>query len=384
MRHRDDEVHNSGANNPSNDFLEIFEFQVDFATPANSTFIGPTQIPITEFDSDLCGLVSFACFPQPGTGTTLDPLREVLMHRVQYRNLGTHESLVGNFVVDVDGADQGGIRWFELHKTGAGPWSLHQEGTHAPDTDTRWMGSIALDGAGNLALGYSVSSETTFPSIRYAGRLPIDPPGTLTVGEVSLVEGGASQTYSNRWGDYSSMSVDPVDDCTFWYTNEYIPANGGELWRTRIGKFSFPACGNWAEVPGDGATLSGPEILFYQDARWLFVHGTDDRIYYNTQSAGTWSGWSSGATLAGPTAAVWNGILHLFVRGTDDRIYVNTLQRDWTWSGWSEVPGGGTTLSAPRAVVFKNVLYVVIHGTNDLIYDNLLTLARCQQSNLYS
>jgi hypothetical protein len=261
------------------------------------------------------------------------------MHRVQYRNFGTHESLVGNFTVDVDGADQGGIRWYELRKTGAGPWSLHQEGTHAPDTDNRWMGSIALDGAGNIALGYSVSSEATFPSIRYAGRLPIDPPGTLPVGEVSLVEGGASQTFLSRWGDYSSMNVDPVDDCTFWYTNEYIPANGGEFWRTRIGKFSFPACGNWEEVPGGGATPAGPEIIFYQSERWIFVRGTDDHIYYTTQSAGTWSGWSEvpggGATLSRPGAAEFNGELYLFVHGTDDRIYVNRLTAGG-WTGWSE------------------------------------------------
>jgi hypothetical protein len=136
MRHRDDEVHNPGANNPSNDFLEIFEFHTDFATPANSTFTGPTQIPITDIDSDLCGLVSFACFPQPNTGTTLDPLREVIMWRLQYRNFGTHETLVGNFVTDVDGTDHGGIRWFELRKTGGGPGPCTRRGRLPPTVTT--------------------------------------------------------------------------------------------------------------------------------------------------------------------------------------------------------------------------------------------------------
>ena len=241
MRHRDDEVHNVGSNNAMKDFLEVWEFHVDFANVANSTLTGPTNIQVAEFDSRLCGLVSFNCFPQPGTAQTLDPLREVIMWRLQYRNRGTHDSLVGNFVTDVSGADQGGIRWFELRKTGGGAWTLLQEGTHAPDTNNRWMGSIAMDKDGNMALGYSVSSSSVFPSIRYAGRLATDPNGQLQ-SEVTLVAGGASQTAFDRWGDYSSMTVDPADDCTFWYTNEYIPAGTNGQWRTRIGSFKFPSC----------------------------------------------------------------------------------------------------------------------------------------------
>ncbi len=136
IRHRDDESHNAGSNNATQDFLEIWEFDVDFATPGNSTFTGPTNIAVTEFDSALCGLTSFVCFPQPGTGTTLDPLREVVMWRSQYRNFGSHETIVGNFVTDVDDNDRGGIRWFELRRTG-GAWSLFQEGTYSPDTTNR-------------------------------------------------------------------------------------------------------------------------------------------------------------------------------------------------------------------------------------------------------
>ena len=134
MRHRDDESHNAGSNDPSKDFLEIWEFDVDFATPANSTFVKTADIPVAEFDSDLCGLVSFFCFPQPGTGTTLDPIREVIMWRLQYRNFGTHETLVGNYAVDVNGADRGGIRWFELRRTpaGAGAWVSSKKGLIPP------------------------------------------------------------------------------------------------------------------------------------------------------------------------------------------------------------------------------------------------------------
>ena len=237
MRHRDGEI-NGDPPDPLNDILEIWEFRVDWNNPANSTFTGPVNVTVSDFDSYLCGLSSFYCFPQPGTSVTLDPLREVVMWRLQYRNFGSYETLVGNFVTDLD-RNHGGIRWFELRKTD-GSWSLYQEGTYGPDEAHRWMGSIAMDKDGNMALGYSVSSTTIYPSIRYVGRLASDTLGTMPQGEYTLVSGTASQTASTRWGDYSSMNVDPVDDCTFWYTNEYITTGG--TWRTRISSFNFPSC----------------------------------------------------------------------------------------------------------------------------------------------
>ena len=164
------------------------------------------------------------------------------MWRSQYRNFGTHETLVGNLVTDVDGADRGGIRWYELRRTGGGAWALHQEGTYSPDTTHRWMGSIAMDGSGNIALGYSASSSSVFPSIRYTGRLAGDALGTMPQVETTIVAGAGSQTDHTRWGDYSSMNVDPADDCTFWYTNEYTPASG--LWNTQVASFRFAGCGS--------------------------------------------------------------------------------------------------------------------------------------------
>jgi hypothetical protein len=135
-----------------------------------------------------------------------------------------------------------GIRWIELRRTQPGSWAVFQQSTYQPDTTWRWMGSIASDNQGNIALGFSASSSSINPQIRYAGRLTTDPLNTLS-GEQHLFDGTGSQTgTSNRWGDYSDMTVDPVDDCTFYYTNEYYATTTSFNWRTRIGYFKFAEC----------------------------------------------------------------------------------------------------------------------------------------------
>ena len=160
------------------------------------------------------------------------------MYRLAYRNFGDHESLVVNH--SVTAGSSAGVRWYELRAT-AGALTVFQQGTYAPDTNWRWMGSIAMDQAGNMALGYSVSSLN--PGIRYTGRLAADPLGTMTQGEGTMISGTGSQTGRlSRWGDYTMLAVDPVDDCTFWYTNEYLTANGTFNWHTRMGSFKLPGC----------------------------------------------------------------------------------------------------------------------------------------------
>ena len=224
------------------DRLDLFAFHADFTTPANSTFTPLPSVNITAFNYTVCGYFMLNCIPQPSPGQKVDPVSEWPMWRFAYRNLKDHESLVGNFTVDVTGGDRAGIRWFELRKSGAGDWTLFQEGTHAPDTNHRWMGSIAMDANGNIALGYSVSSTSVNPSLRYATRLAGAAPGTLEA-EATLLSGGGVQTNGgNRWGDYSAMAVDPSDDCTFWYTGEYYATTSSAGWSTRIGAFKIPSC----------------------------------------------------------------------------------------------------------------------------------------------
>ena len=235
MRIRDDAW--SGA---ATDALEIWEFNINWNN-ANSTTLTQVQtLGVQSFDSNLCGYTSFSCIDQPGTTTNLDPLREVLMNRIHYRNFGTHESMVCCHVTDVNGNDRAGIRWYELRRTNgtAGSWSIYQQGTYSPDAASRWMASIGLSASGNIGLAYSVSSSTIFPSLRYTGRKSCDPLNTMTEPETSIIA-GTSRNNSNRWGDYHAMGLDPSDGETFWFTGAY---GTGNAWSTRVAAFDLPNC----------------------------------------------------------------------------------------------------------------------------------------------
>jgi hypothetical protein len=220
--------------------LNIWKFHVDWTTPANSTFTGPISIPGTAPFTPPCFPDIGDCIPQPGTTQKLDALGDRLMYRLAYRNFGDHESIVATHTV-LTGAGNTGVRWYEVRGPNSTP-TIYQQGTFAPDSDNRWMASIAMDHKGNVGVGYSVSSDGTFPSIRYTGWEVGDPLGTLQA-ETWLVSGGGSQTGYNRWGDYSAMRSDPSDDCTFWYTQEYQATTADADWHTRIGSFKFPSCG---------------------------------------------------------------------------------------------------------------------------------------------
>jgi hypothetical protein len=225
------------------DGLEVWEFDVDWVTPLSSLLTKISTLATASFNPNMCNYAR-NCIPQPNTSVKLDAISDRLMYRLQYRNFGTHQTLVTNHTVDVNGSDLAGIRWYELRKT-TGAWSIYQQSTFTPDSNHRWMGSIAMNGQGTIALGYSISNASTiYPSIDVTGRLVSDPLSTLAQGVLRLYTGTGSQTHSaSRWGDYSSMSVDPTDDCTFWFTTEYLQTTGLAPWRTRIGSFTIDSCG---------------------------------------------------------------------------------------------------------------------------------------------
>jgi hypothetical protein len=212
--------------------LGVFKLSIDWEAPSHSRISGRIPVSVAAWVPP-CP----RCISQPGTSQQLSTLGGYIMNRVTYRNFGDHEAFLINHSADVQGTV--GIRWYELRPDSGGNLLAFQQGTFGPDANHRWMASIAMDQQGNIALGYSAASAQLYPSIRYVGRLAEDPLGMMTLSEGSLFEGNFSQTWNARWGDYSAMQVDPIDDCTFWYTTEYA---GRSSPGTRIGAFRLPGC----------------------------------------------------------------------------------------------------------------------------------------------
>src|SRR3982075_1812571 len=282
-----------GTNN-----LNLYKFHVDFTSPSNSTFTGPTVINVAAF-SPLCA--GGTCVPQPSVTQQLDSLADRLMYRLAYRNFGSHESLVVNHSV-VAGSG-GGVRWYEIQNP-AGTPVVAQQSTFAPDSNYRWMGSVAMDQAGDLAVGYSVSAASSvFPSIRFAGRVPTDPASTLEA-EVNIVSGAGSQNGNlSRWGDYSAMQVDPVDDCTFWFTEEYMKTTGSFNWNTRIASFKFPSCGGTA-TPDYTVAASPSSLTINQGSSGTSTITISSLNGFNSATTLSASGLPSGVTAAFSTNPV--------------------------------------------------------------------------------
>lgn len=244
----------SGPTDLTSDDLLLFTMDVDFTTPENTTLTPLTTLPITDFNSALLNYSSDSV-PQTGSSERLDAIRDMVYNRLAYRNFGAHEALVGAFLENRDPTTpppygiepEHGLRWFELRRTGGGAWALHDEGTFGGDTDSPTahflLGTPAMDGQGNIALGYNktdVGAVTVFPSVGFAGRLATDPPGTFGAeNDVVLGEG----PYESFWGPQAAMGIDPVDDCTFWLTHAHVESPG--VWATRITAFRFGEC-----VPG--------------------------------------------------------------------------------------------------------------------------------------
>ncbi len=292
--------------------LNLYRFHADFVTPANSTFSGPFSVGGVAAFTEACA--GGTCIPQPGTKQKLDSLGDRLMFRLTYRNFGSDESLVVNHSVRVSSStNQTGIRWYEIRNPNGTP-SVFQQSSYAPDTSAyRWLGSMAQDQNADMAVGYSVSnSSSIFPGIRYTGRLSTDALSTLE-SEATIVDGAASQTgsSSSRWGDYSGMSIDPSDDCTFWYTNEYIISGGSFNWNTRIASFKFPGCATIPPAPGGlTATPGNAQVAL----TWNASSGAlSYNVYRSTSNGGPYSKITSVATTSDTDTALANGTAYYYV-----------------------------------------------------------------------
>ena len=335
--------------------LDLWQFHVDWTTPANSWFgtsstnSSPTNIPVAAF-TEACGetiaelnYTTGACIPQTGTTQMLDSYGDRLMYRLAYRNFGTYQALVANQTVTLGtSSSQTGIRWYELQNAGTG-FGLYQQGTYAPDSSYRWMGSIAMDKAGDVAVGYSVSSATMSPSIRYTGRVPGDALGTME-SEIDILSAAgvttSSRTNTYRWGDYGAMAIDPTDDCTFWYTTQY-ETGGSPHWSTRIASFSFPSCtqSNTLTVNevGHGTVTStdGQISCTNGSGTCSASYATGSSVTLNATAASGWtfSGWSGSCSGANPCQVVMNSSLSVTA----------TFKANTSWALVNKTSKGGVT-----------------------------------------
>jgi hypothetical protein len=322
---------NDDAIGGGSDQIWIYELAVNWTTPTSSTFARVQQLSVSSFDSNFGN--NWDNIKQPGTTRELDAIPMVVMNAPQYRNFGTHQTLVLCHTVDVDNTDHAGIRWYELRKSGT-TWAVRQQGTYAPDAHSRWMGSIRLNGFGEIGLGYSVSSTTVYPGIRYCGQSSAAytaGAGVLDVTEGIITTGTYSQTAYNRWGDYSSICVDPSNDMTFWYTNQYIGTSSAR--KTRIASFQIgtaptfpdliiqtPAASPASMLPGatttascsvknQGTASAGASVLKYYLSANSTYEATDVLLGSSnvaTLAAGASAAASSVVTIpAGTAAGTW-------------------------------------------------------------------------------
>lgn len=221
-------------NGVSTDHIKIWNIDIDF--DGSSTISSPDEIPVQSFDSFFSPFGT-GDFNQPGTSQRIDGIGGVISYMANFRSFDTHNSFLINFNVDV-GSQKGAIRWIELRNVGNGPFTVFQEGTYSmPDDVNRFMGSMSMDKDGNMGLAYNVSGNTTFPGIRYTGRMATDPLGTMTFTETTIIDGEGGVNNFNRFGDYAQMTID-IDNLTYWYTGEYLGPSTN-FWKTRVASFTL-------------------------------------------------------------------------------------------------------------------------------------------------
>ena len=219
--------------------IYVWKFHVDWADPSRTKVDGPVKIPVAPYHY-LCDGQLTSCVSQPGTDTRLDAQGDKLMTRLVYRRIGNQQSILAVHSVNTSRGG-GGVRWYEFRLDGNHNVKLYQQGTYAPDSHFRWLGSAAMDGHGNIGIGYSFGGTPDFAGQRFAGRLAGDPKGVLTLRESVLAKGAAAQTTTLRWEDYTATAVDPSDDCTIWYVGDFYKKDATR-YSTRIGGFRMPGC----------------------------------------------------------------------------------------------------------------------------------------------
>jgi PKD repeat protein len=355
---------NDDAIGGGSDQLWIYELSVNWITPASSTFTRPYTLNTASFDSNFG--TNWDNIPQSGTTQKLDAIPMVMMNVPQYRNFGSYQTIVCCHTVDLDATNHAGIRWYELRKT-TGAWSIRQQGTYGPDANSRWMGSVMLNGNNEIAIGYSISSSSLFPGIRYTGQSSsayAAGAGTLDIAEDIIQTGAYYQTTYNRWGDYSQMSVDPVDDKTFWFTTEYI--GSGSARKSRIANFQFGTVLLHANFSASILNTDINQTVTFTDAStggatawsWSFSPSTVTYVNSTTSTSrnpqvqftatGAYTVTLAVTGAPGSDSEVKTEYIHIGTPG----IWTGITSSDWnTGSNWQNygVPSSSTNITIPAS-----------------------------------
>ncbi|HTY40970.1 MAG TPA: carboxypeptidase regulatory-like domain-containing protein [Thermoanaerobaculia bacterium] len=319
--------------------LLIWQFHVDWDVPANSSFTGPVDIPVPDFNTPVCGSFRDQCVPQLDSTELLETLSQDLMYPLAYRNFGDHEAIVASQTVG-DGNGVAQVRWYEIRDPGGSPVA-YQASTYAPDSTHRWMPSIAMDHNGNIALNYSRSDTTLHPQAAMTGRLATDPLNTMGDENIWYAGAGSQQDSFSRWGDYTSIFIDPLDDCTFWAINEYYAADAAFDFHTRIGSFKFPSCSIGPTGTLEGTVTDGANpIAGVKVSAGAASTTTDGSGHYSfTLPSGPYDmtavkygylpGSASGIEVTDGGDTVQN-----FVLGVAPSVMVNGTVKDGSGGGW--------------------------------------------------
>ena len=357
---------NDDAIGGGTDQLWLYELDVDWTTPSNSTFTRIQQLDVAAFDSNFGE--DWDNIQQPGTSKQLDAIPQVIMNVPQYRNFGSYQTIVCCHTVDVDGTDHAGLRWYELRKTGS-DWSVRQQGTYAPDGNSRWMGSIMLNTSGELGIAYSISSASVYPGIRYAGQSATAfaaATGILDVTEDIIQNGISSQTATNRYGDYAALQVDPADNETFWFTTEYIGSSSARC--TKIASFQIGPVGFNADfaannlTPIPNSTVNFTDLTTGGPVSWnwsftpatvTFLNGTSQSSQNPQVSFNTTGYYTVSLTVSDGTTndtETKTDCIHAYTPG----LWSGATSTDWnTASNWdgSVMPSSGTNVTIPVSPV---------------------------------
>jgi PKD repeat protein len=405
---------NDDAIGGGSDQLWIYELAVNWTTPASSTFSRVQQLGVAAFDSNFG--TDWYNITQPGTTMQLDAIPMVIMNPPQYRNFGTYETIVCCHTVDVDATDHAGIRWYELRRVSSGNWTIRQQGTYAPDGNSRWMGSIMLNGYNEIGLGFSVSSSTVYPGIRYCGQSSTAyaaANSTMDIAEEIIQTGAYNQTAYERWGDYSALQIDPSDDHTFWFTSEYCGSGSTRL--TKIASFALSATPLTANFSASPTTVCAGGQVTYTDQSlgsptswsWTFPGGTpatstaqNPIVTYNTSGVYnvslTVTNASTNNTIT-KSNYITVTVISADFSGTPTTVYLgNTVTftdnstcspTSWSWSFPGGTPSTSTSQNPTVTYNTEGLYSVTLTATNATGNDtetktNYITAVNCENTPL--